>query len=351
MPSDDTALETDDEQLVADDSPSEATSDAPEPEAPSEPAASGEPAPPPEPDYFGFFKEKAGVDFSTKYKTAEDLAKGVGELYRTVGKKSDRERELEDKAKRYEQVAPYLPHVQQWLQSQQQPAPQPEAPPPLFQAPRLEDGDLDFVERTAEGTKFKDHTPPDVRKRLLARAQFDRDFATDPGKLFAPAFERYREEAAQSAEERAVVRIRAMLQQEREYERHVSTVNSLADKRRAECFEFKNDRPVIDANGRPVPTEYGRHYVTKLAQLESRGITDPALADELAHDHAAAQVKLAAKPGTKQAKPAKPGQAETPHVNSPRKGKAQPNSLAAALMADNEDVPDDADVAELTFKK
>lgn len=306
-----------------------------------------------EPDYFSVLRDRAGVDFSKKYKTQDELFRGIGHLAQRVSQKTHLERLGEEAAKNWQDYQAYLQsrgaqqgqQVQQVQQVQQEQVEE----AGFWNPPAVKPTDKMWVEADPDRpgvSRLKEGTPHDVRQRLeqyaAYRDEWRYNMENNPQAVLGPLAERIRADAVREAEERIWGRMQ-QLEQEREMR---SRVTSLAAQRRKQVFQLDaSGEMVIDAETRsPVPTEYGLHYVTRVKHLEMNGVLNPELQDSLAHEYAETQVRLSQGPGLKPAPSVAPGTKSKPSIRSGAdRSAAAKGSLREMLLADNPDVGDDVD--------
>lgn len=293
-----------------------------------------------------YLKGTAGLDLSGKYQTDEDAARGIREALSLIGKKSEKERQAE-------QIIAYFQQQQLAAQQAQQPAaPQNgQADPnrPFWNPPEVKPTDKRWVEPDPDNpgtSRIKANAPLDVRQRLEAFVNYSDEYQY---KLQHAPHELYQEitsRAAAEAEERAFQRMMAYQQQQQAVFAEQQQIGQITAVRRAMLVQTATDgSPMLDAAGAPVLTPYGRAYVEVEQQLYTRGISDHALRDSLAHEIASAKAasglsKPAPKqtPGATKAATATGGKVDA----SGRKTHGKGLSLTERIFADNPHLkPDD----------
>lgn len=306
---------------------------------------------PAEPDYFDFFHKKGGVDFRDKYKTPDELAKGVANLVQLAGRKSEKELQAEQIIAWHHQQAALAQQAQR-----QPPAADPNASRPFWNPPEVKQTDKRWIEPDPENqgaTRIKPNTPLDVRQRLEAFINYRDEYGYKLEHAPHELYQEIEQRAVDKATERAFQQMQQYLQQQQAQQEFQNTAQRILSERTAMVHQMTPDgQLVVDGSGQYVLTPYGQAYATTMLRLNQQGITDPGLRDSLAHEIAAAKATQGLSkpaptktPGASKANGATGGKVNGSERTHGKKG----NSLAARILAENPDLKDGDDVVSIVM--
>ena len=222
-----------------------------------------------------YLREKANLDLTSKYQSDEDAAKGIANALGLVGRKSEKERQ-------FDAIAPYLPQFQQFLAAQQQPTQQQyrqEAEQPAkngFDPPKVRETDKRWIEKNAETgeTQIRANAPLDVRQRLESYAAYVEDYNYKLQHAPHELWREVEERATATAEDRAVQKMLAFLQQRDQEQAERQSVERITSQISDKLYVRNTaGQPLTDESGIRVLTPWGQKYAEMEARLWNKGNT------------------------------------------------------------------------------
>jgi hypothetical protein len=236
------------------------------------------------PTLFDRFRSQLGVDFSSKYKSEEELLRGLTEAYRLNGR-------LGQEAAIGRRYAGYETQFEQFLRQQQaatQQQQQVEQEKPWWSPPQLPAGWEEWVTRDAEGNRvFKEDTPLAIRQAVEEHATYHRGWQEkllrNPVEALQGPLEQFRQQIRQE--------IFGELQSQ-QYQQQTNQAAQSFVQQNADWIYAKTDggQWVTDDQGRPVLTQAGGVLASNIVKLQQAGVQDGRALQEMAMEMTRAQL-------------------------------------------------------------